>query len=337
MKLRLIRHYTLLFLGFAVVYMSQAQSMQIDQKIALEVRELIEQHREKIAQVTPFVHEQLSKAGCSNPESIPVIPFRTFGANSDYGIFVPIHELSTLLKERAERKIETLEDATRFKETLRGSFFLHLVYGEFPEDKDFFQNVAALKQFVDQRLEYRINNVIGILHHEAAHYKNNDTHKQKKFSHNLSKATTAMAVGTMVVCAIRLYLLDNQQWQNRCVHFAVATILSRFLAPVISNAYSRELEWRADENTPNETEILRARAKHFGDDDKNARRRRKHEGVLYEGAMIDLKNTALIVNATLSTHPRHKLRELRFIERAEAIEQGKPIPERSRKWFGLIS
>ncbi|MBS1986353.1 hypothetical protein JST99_00260 [Candidatus Dependentiae bacterium] len=333
MKQQLLRHYLFLAVGLTAFHMPHAQSMQTDQETAL--RELLEQHSEKIAQVTPFVHEQLSKAGCSNPESIPVIPFHTFGANSDYGIFVPIHELSTLLKERAERRIETLEDATRFKENLRGNFFLHLVYGELPKDKDFFQNVAALKEFVEQRLEYRINNVIGTLHHEAAHYKNNDSYKKKRFDGNLSKATTVMAVGTMVVCAIRLYLLDNQQWQNRCVHFAGATILSRFLAPAISNTYSRELEWRADESIPNETKILRARAQHFEVDDKSARRRRKE--MFYKDAMIDLKNTAPIVNAVLSTHPRHKLRELRFIERAEAVEQGKPIPARSRFRSCVIS
>lgn len=326
-----LRHYVFLISAFAAVHMPHAQAMQVPRdhkEFAQLLDSLKQQYAKKVERVTPFVHEQLGKAGCSNPESASVVPFDQYAASTNYGIFVPIHELDTLLKEKEHRKLETAEDFIRFKLDLTTKPPVAHLYREIFKSGNALWDAATLQKEVARELEYHHNRTIGTLHHEAEHYKNNDQAKQKKFNDNLSKATTAIDVGTMVTCAAAAYSPNNEASTSRCANFVVGSLLSRAFKPVLSNAYVRELEWRADENKPEDPKVLRACAEEFRRDNRDARRRLKQ--IVYPGVTIDLMNTDPIVNAVWSQHPRDELREQRLIERAEAIEQGKPRPAPSK-------
>lgn len=341
MKLSLLCRSFLMGLGLVIAYAPIIQSADSpadssERRIRMtgdQFKKLLKDVKD-LKKVTPFVQEQLGKAGCTNPESILVMPDDQY-STSQAGIGVPIQELAVILKEKKNRNIKKPDDINSLILDMSNNPSLIPLYQE-PlfrirltgnNEKDF----QTLAKGINQEVNYNYLRSIGALRHEGNHYKNNDVEKIDRLDANASAIAQAINMGSAVTCSAALgaYVLGyNPNLPvtplTTCKNFLAASLFSHAAKPLLKKAYMREKEWSADENIPDDPAILRARAEQFRREDRDTRKHLRSGNEIIKC----LQNIDPLINLT-SNHPRHAARQERFTERAKAAEQGKPRPARS--------
>lgn len=285
--------------------------------------------------VAKFVHEQIGKAGVKNPDAVLVLDSPQGYEASLWAILVPKKELSTILKEKSCRKLDTDEDVAHLIVDAINKRKVLNVYSEALPLRGC--SSAEIRERLAKELEQRYQESRGALAHEAHHYINQDVNKINEFNRNLSMADRAMESTALVTCPL-FFAAEGKKEQDFLAMACLSTLFARVLVsplakPLLSNAYSRELEWQADENIPDDAKILRARQEQYKRYDRDARERLR-QGFRHEK---DMFNTSLVHNLAESEHPTLRARSQRFKERADAVEQGKPRPPRSRFGFCAVS
>lgn len=340
MKFRLLDTSRRIPLVLLMVYASITQSaekahnQEKEQAHGTSIKTFLKDTRQAIKgwhdlkQVTPIVHEQLRKAGCKRPESLSVVAANGYAIRQE-AIFVPSRELAAILREKRCRKLNTRRDLVRLQDDMRYNQTIYSLYQEVcPKGPlNSVQDSTALKENLAKEIDYHYSASVGSLYHEAHHYQH--LQKRGEFSAQACAVTATLDVTAVATCAatIGFYLFADEKTPfTHCKGLVAAATLSRVVNPFAQRAHSRQEEWAADEHIPDDPALLRAMTEKFARLDRDARARREKD--IYENNQqfsFDLVNTNPIINI-LSPHPLHKERTMRFAERAEAAEQGKPRP-----------
>lgn len=305
---RLLRTFILLGFGFAAGYVPLSHGMVVPSS---------KTETTSADRVKEFVHTELRNSGLNNPESVSILLLDKYEA-SRREIHVPGEQLATILKEKKERKFETNDDFSVLLEDLK-SVHVFDVYKEAFEH-NFSTNATHMNKRFAKELDHQYACARGAIAHEAGHIKNSG--KERPVDILIDTVLKAPVVAALVTCSATYFIQDKEEkdfFQRMCSASLRASSHALLAMTLLSNAYSRTKERRADDNVPNDIELLRAQQEYFRRAHRDAGNRLNNGNA----HLTDVLDTAPVINAFVGDHPTHKEREENFKKRADGLEQGK--------------